>query len=406
MTPEPLLIVGIVLGLGFFGSKLVARLKAPQILGSMLIGLCLGPALAGLWDAQTLRQWGELVVPFTLSMIGFGIGSEMKIEVLKKLGRSILLIAVCESLATFVLVAGAVLLVAPRELALPLAILLASLAVATAPTTTAAMLRELKASGPVTTTMLAVIGIDDVIGLLAFAVALPLAASILGDASKISTATAVIGVAKEILISPLVGLVIGWLLSQGVKQLRNRGEVLIVTLSALAIAAGLSRQFNLSVLLVTLSAGMTLTNRNRIVANRVYESLGAFMPPFYVLFFALVGANIQPVHLKTIGLVGVLYCIARCLGKWLGALGGARLAGADPEVRRYLGLGLLSQGGVAMALALSASRRLSEMGGPAAEMGQLCLTVIASSTLVLFFLGPPAIKYAIGRVGEAQKAKF
>lgn len=407
MTLEPLLILGVFLTLGFVGSKLVARVKAPQIIGSMLVGICLGPKVVGLLDAAALKQWRGIVVPFTLSMIGFGIGSELKMETLKKLGRTIFLIAFGESLAVFLFVGGITLIVAPSEVALPLALLLATLAIATAPTTTAAMLRELRASGPVTTTTLAVIGIDDVIGLLAFALALPFASRMVGDTAAISLLKATWHAAREVLISPLLGLAIGWLITVAARPIRVRGEVLVVTLAALTLAAGLSEQFHLSVLLVTLSAGALLTNRNRIVANRIHESLSSFMPPFFILFFVLVGANIQPGRIQTIGLVGVLYIVARSLGKWLGSMAGATVAGADRPVRRYLGLVLLSQGGVVMALALSAAERLEKLGnGAPQELGQLCLTVIAGSTLVLFFVGPPSVKFAIGKVGEANRARF
>lgn len=399
-----LLVLGLVLALGLASSKLAAWLRTPQILGGLLLGLAIGPELLRLLNKERLDHL-QIIIPFTMSLIGFGIGSELQLDLLKKLGRSIALIAFAESAATFVLVGAAVWLAGPRH-ALPLALLLASLAVASAPTTTAAVLQELRAAGPLTTTVLAVIGIDVVIGLVAFAVALPLSLSLAGGNRGPGALDVLRATGWEIAVSPLAGLALGWLLTVAVKRLRTRGDVLIVTLAMLFLAAGIAQWAHLSLLMISLVAGMTLANRNRILANRVREGLTHWVPPIYLVFFVLVGALTQPSHVKALGLVGVGYIVARSLAKWAGCWVGGWASGADPAVRRLVGLGLLNQAGVATGLALSAYDRLKQAGPATGELGAQILSVIAGSTLVLFILAPPAIKYAIQRSGEAGQARF
>lgn len=287
---------------------------------------------------------------------------------------------------------------------------------ATGPTTTAAMLREVRAAGPVTTTLLAVIGIDQVIGLVAFAGALPLAIGMAGASGQASPYQALGQAAIVVVSSPLLGALVGGVIDLVARQMRNRGELMVVTLSAMSLTAGLAQlppvKPYTSLLLIALFAGATLVNRNRVLSNRVFESTATAMPVIYILFFALAGAKIDPQHMRAIGLVGVVYVIARCAGKWLGGWIGGTLAEARPTTRRVIGLGLFSQGGVAIALALSAADALrtaaaSAGDGGAAQvaLGSTVEAVILGSTLVLFVVGPPAVRLAVTRVGEAGQAR-
>lgn len=397
-----LLRLGIILAIGLAGSRLAGRIGAPQLLGSVLVGLLLGPQL-GVLRPEDVRAFREVMVALTLALIGFGVGSELTIEVLRRLGRGILQVALWETTLTLVFVACATrLLVGPGGWAPGL--LLGSLAMATGPTTTAAMLREVGAKGPLTTTILAAVGLDQVIGLIAFSAALPLAILMAGAGGRLADPMAAARKATTVILaSPALGIVLGLVVELVARRLRNRGELMIVAISAMALAAGLAQAVKpwLSLLLVTLFAGATLVNRDRVLARRVFESTAGVMPLVYVVFFVLAGASIKLGHLGAIGALGGVYILARCLGKWLGAWLGACLGKLEPGHRRRIGLGLWSQGGVAIALALTASDALIVAGGAErALLAQTVESVILGSTLVLFVIGPPAVRWAVSSAGE------
>ena len=97
-------------------------------------------------------------------------------------------------------------------------------------------------------------------------------------------------------------------------------------------------------------------------------------------------------------MIGVVYTIARVVGKVSGASCGAIITGAEPSVKKYIGLGLLSQIGVAVGLAIVISH---EFAGT--EIGNLVITILLATTIITEIIGPLCTRYAIIKAGEDGK---
>ncbi len=391
------LIIGIMILLGFFGARLADRVRIPWVVGYILVGVLLGPSALGVLGPELVERLNSISL-FALALIGFTIGGELQIRELKELGRSITVITVFEASAAFLLVLGTVWLVTKS---LPIAIVFGALAAATAPAATVDVLWQYRSRGPLTTTLFGVVGLDDAAALIIYAFASSTTKALLG-AEGFQWTSALARPLAEIGGSLLLGAVAGWALHWALRWVRQRGQRLIVVLGAIALCAGLADHYNLSLILTNMALGFTLVNISR--DNRVaFELTSEFNPPVMVLFFVLVGARVNLGLLPSIGLIGITYLVMRVIGKTSGAWFGARVSNAPDTVRRYLGLGLLSQAGVAIGLAIDASHTFAAYGDVGARIGALAINVIAATTFVYQVIGPAMTKVAIFKAGEVPE---
>ena len=169
------------------------------------------------------------------------------------------------------------------------------------------------------------------------------------------------------------------------------------------LAAGASESLDLSLILTSMTMGLYLTNIHPHRNEAVFETIKAFAPPVYILFFVFVGARLQIGLLKEMGIIGILYVLGRTAGKWTGAYFGATLSRAPDAVRKYLGFALFSQAGVAVGLALDAYQHFQSMGARGVEMGSTIINIIAATTFLVQIIGPPSVKFAISRAGEITR---
>jgi len=203
----------------------------------------------------------------------------------------------------------------------------------------------------------------------------------------------------------LLGAVVGaslWWVSQRVKE---DSHVFIVSIGALLLVVGIAETAGLSLILSAMATGFTLVNmpRSRSV---VFEQMARLNPPVFLVFFILVGAMLQVSKVWQLGFIGAGYLVMRVIGKMSGSWFGAKVSGAPETVRRYLGLCLLSQAGVAVGLAIDASHSFAAFGEEGARLGTLAITIIAATTFVYQILGPPLTKYAIFKAGEVPETNI
>ncbi len=391
-----LLLLGIAALLGLFGGKLFQRLKVPRVVGYIVVGLVLGDSFLGVLPLERATALAPLT-DLALALIGLLVGSELRASVFRRFGRQLIVILLLEGLLACALVA---LLVTWYTGEPALGIVLGALASATAPAATVDVLWEYRARGPLTTTILGIVALDDGLALVLYGFAIAFARVLL-EGEALSLGEGLGRPLLEILGSLGLGVAVGLALLAPLRRLyANKEDALVLLLGAVLLVAGLARGWGLSLILSEMALGVTLVNAAPHSSRPALEVVKGFTPPIYVLFFVLVGARLQVGLLPQMGVLGLLYVLGRTGGKMAGAWLGATLSRAPEAVRRYLGFALFSQAGVAVGLALDVAQRFAQAGPAAREMGALVVNVIGATTFLVQLIGPPFVKFALLRAGE------
>ncbi len=393
--------IGLIIAVAFLGSKVFQRLGIPQVVGFIVMGVFLG---ASFFNVVPLALAEELtfISEVALGLIGFDMGSHLRFGELRRLGRSIASILLFEAVGTFVLVTAGVYAITRSW---HTALIFGALASATAPAATVDVLAEYEAKGPLTTSLLAVVGLDDALALLLYSLAAALAESLLAGSGTPSLISILELPLVEIGGALLLGLVMGGLLDFIMCRMTQQHDAMAISIGFVFIGVGLSNSLDISLILTTMIMGIVVVNRCAEHALHIRFTIEQAGPVIYVLFFALVGARFQIGLLPSMGLLGLAYVGLRSLGKFGGAWLGGKVGGAEPAVRSNLGLGLLSQAGVAIGLALASASRFSGYGEEGKELGDLIINVITATTFVVQIVGPICVKLAITRAGEIGQAR-
>jgi len=396
---DAILLIGLAVLTGFAVSRLVRLIRLPQVVGYVAAGIVIGPGLHLVGDAQAGAV--DLISAVALGFIGFAIGAELRIDVFRRLGKSILWITWVQCLGAFIMVSLGVWLFTKDA---ALALVIGAVSTATAPAATVAVLREYRARGTLTSTLYAVIGLDDAAALIIYGLSFPIAKLLMGVEADLSIIGAIFIPLKEIFISIFLGLAVGLIAALLARRTRNPEELLILAIGAVLITSGICRIVEHSLLLANMSLGVVLINASPTAGRRLLSAVNAFTPPIYILFFVLVGAKLEPSRLGEVGIIGVAYIFLRTIGKWGGSYLGARISHAAAVVRRYLGMGLFTQAGVAMGLALMAVHDFSGFGSAGVDLGIKVINVTVATTFLFEIIGPPFVRYILLKSGEAGKA--
>ena len=380
--------ISIVLAAGLLGGKLANRLKLPNVTGYIIAGLFLGSSFFKLLSEQELAQL-DIVSEMALAFIAFSIGSELVYSELRKVGKKIMIITIFEALGAVLLVFVAMFFLFGQPLSFSL--VLASMSAATAPAATLLVMRQYRAYGPLTKTIIPVVALDDVVGIVAFGIAIPIARLTMNDAA-LSVGQSILHILWEIFGSLLIGGILGLGLTLIGTKLKARDDFQVTALVAIGLGMGCAKVMGLSPLLVNIMVGLMLVNLSP-QHEKAFNAINDFVPPFYVLFFALAGAGLDLSVLKAVGMIGMAYVFARGIGKALGAFVGAVSTKAEKVVSRYLGLALLPQGGVSIGLSILVRQQLP-------EFAKEITTIIMFSVLIYEITGPIFAKIAIQKAGE------
>ncbi len=388
----PVFGIGILLMGSWFLGKMAAGFHLPSITGFILAGMLLGPGMLGMVHSDLNHELG-IITEVTLAVIALEIGSEFSAAKLRRTGRPVIIITAVQLLATFLAVTLAMYFSGIARL--PLAAILATIATATAPAATVAIVRELKARGPFVDHLYGIVALDDAGCVLIFSLVAALTGRALGGA-EIGAGTALLQGLCEIVGSLALGVAVGL----GLRLLTGRNsksnEIYITTLGLLCIMAAVASVTGFSSLLAGMAAGAVLTNSPG-GSRRVVKTLEQISPPMYAAFFAIAGCELDPGCLFRGGilLMGLVFILARAVGKYFGVRLGARFAGSHPLIRRYLGLAMLPQAGVAIGLALYIQSSPIAAGNP--ELAATIVNVTLFSVFVNEIAGPPASRYALIR---------
>ncbi len=371
---------------GFFGGKLVNRIKMPAVAGYLLAGILLGHF--GLIHSDHLEQYRFIEV-LGLSIVALIIGGGMQLDRLRAIGRSVVVITLVQVAGAFlaVLLTLRFILSASWEIS----ILLGAIASATAPASPVVVISELRAKGPLTETLLAVVGMDDAACLMIFGVASAIVNILIKGSNDLSLFLVPIW---EILGSMLIGGLIGFVILRLIKHNRNRHEIVIILIGITFLTGELGEYIGLSALLLNMSSGIVIANFNP--RGSIFHVLEDIELPVFIIFFTLAGASLNlKLLLNYFGLT-MAYILSRAVGKVGGAFLGAKVSTAEVVVKKYLGFAMLSQAGVAIALVLAVQSRFP-------QYGSLINAIILAAVTVNELIGPLGTKYALTSSGEAGK---
>ncbi len=393
-----LLLLGVAVFGGTIGARIFRRLRIPQIIGSILIGLLLGESGLRL-VSEGVVQTVEPLNYFALGIIGFMIGGELKLEILRKYGKQFTAILVAEGVAAFVLVTGATILLTylftqNLRMSVALGVVLGAISSATDPASTIQVLWEYKTRGALTTAVIAIVALDDALALTLYALGTSVAGILTGHAGG-GIAASLGAAAYELGVSLVVGCIGGFILRAILIRIQDEDAELTFAVGAVLLAIGLSIALKLDVILASMALGLTLANAAPYRSPKTFEIVKRFAPPIYVLFFVLVGARLR---MESMSLLAVALVVAYVLGRSIGKIGGAYLggkwSGAGECVRDYLGICLFAQGGVAIGLSILASHRFTP------EISSIVILVVASTTFIVQLVGPLFVKLGVKKAGE------
>jgi len=387
-----LFVLAIAMVVGLLFTRLVKLINLPNVTGYLVAGLLIGPYCFKLVSAEAVESLG-IITTVALGFIAFSIGSEFKLSHIKSIGSSATIITVFQAMGAVVLVDIALILIGVDT---PMALVLGAIATATAPAATLMVVRQYKAKGEVTSTLLPVVAMDDAMGLMVFSISMSVAQMLVLH-SGFSVYGTIVAPVLEIVLSLVVGGVLGLIVAVSHRWFKSRANRLSICIAAVLLGVALARQFGLSDLLLCMAIGAVYVNL-RHDADAVLQRTDEWTPPLFMLFFVVSGAELEVSALPAVGLIGVAYIIVRSLGKYFGAYLGSSVVKASPNVKKYLGITLLPQAGVAIGMSQLALTQLP-------EYGTAIQAVVLCATLVYELVGPMLTRIALVKAGEIQVEK-
>lgn len=387
---DVLLYLGIAMTAGLIFNRIVKKFNLPNVTGYLLAGLIIGPYVLNIVPEVAVEQMG-IITNVALGFIAFSIGGSFKISNIKAIGGKVLVITFFEACTASLFVTLAVMLFG---FPVPVALSLGAIAAATAPATTLLVARQYNAKGPVTSMLLPVVAMDDAICIILFSIMTSIA-SVIANGTELSVGEMILAPVREIGLSLILGAAAGFIVALCTKLFKSRANRIAVIVCSIFLCVALADKFDLSALLVCMMNSAIMVNFSK-ESDKMLDVCDRWTPPLFLLFFVISGAELNLSVLKEIGLLGIIYLVARTSGKYLGATSGSAIVKADKNIVKYLGLTLIPQAGVAIAMSQLVITVLP-------RYGEQIRAVILAATLVYELTGPLITKSALSKAGEIKK---
>lgn len=408
-----LLSVSIALLMGLMMTRAFKPLKLPSVTAYLVAGVLIGPyclgalGISGLgFNSMEAVEHLGLIADVALGFIAFSIGSEFRVEELKKIGKQAFVVGVFQALVATLFVdlaLVAVYFLLPGTITIAQAITLGAIATATAPAATLMVVRQYKAKGPLTNLLLPVVALDDAVGLIVFAVSFGIAKTLAVEGAVIDIFSVLVNPVVEIVCSLVLGAIMGWVLTQLEKLFNSNTNRLNMTIALVLLTAALSSlkfevgpvHIGFSSLLVCMMLGTIFCN----ICPLSHDLMGAsdkWTSPLFALFFVISGAELELSVFSewTVVVIGIVYIIFRSLGKYIGSYVSAKATNCSPSICKYLGITLLPQAGVALGMCTIASAELA--GG----QGDLIRNITLFAVLIYELFGPVLTRQALTAAGD------
>ncbi len=412
---EILISISIALIAGLFMTRIIKPIGLPAVTGYLVAGVLLGPYCLGALGNHLGLEWlgftsmeyvsrFSIISDVALGFIAFSIGNEFRMSQLKKTGRQAFIIGVIQAISATFFVDFALIILSKilgeDVFPLPAAITLGAVAAATAPAATLMVVRQYKAKGPLTELLLPIVALDDAVGLIVFAVSFGIARAM--NTNKIDFVSIIVNPLIEIILSLVLGVVMGWLFSESEKFFASRSKRLSVSVTFVILTVAITMiKFDIGPVKISTSPLLTCMMLGTIFCNvcesseELMDRVDRWTTPLFILFFVISGAELELSVFASIAIVGVgaVYIVFRSLGKMLGSAASAKLCGCSKTIVGNLGITLLPQAGVALGMSVTAMQL-----GP--KEGTLIRSIILFSVLIYELIGPLLTKRALVRAGE------
>ena len=426
---EILFTLSVALFAGLLLSRLAKLVNLPAVTAYLIAGVLIGPFLLGrigveglgFTDFDITSEKFKVISDVALGFIAFSIGNEFRMKDLKQFGKQATIIGIIQAVFTTIVVDIALIglhFIMPEKFPIEAAIILGAVASATAPAATLMVVKQYKAHGPVTKTLLPVVALDDAVGLVLFAISFGVAKSI-GSVGATNPWQVIISVAVEpileVVLSLALGALVGLVFTFIERFFHSRSKRLAVSVGFVLLTVAISMikfpihftddvslHVGFSSLLACMMLGTIFCNICDFSAE-LMDRLDRWTAPIYILFFVISGAELKlSVFTNWVFVVvGITYIVFRCLGKYFGARTSATISKADPNVKKFLGITLFPQAGVALGMA----NIVSSSNAFANDTPLIVLNIILFSVLVYEIVGPFLTKISLEKAGEIDKTK-
>ncbi len=407
-----LLSISIALLAGLMMTRVFKPFKLPSVTAYLIAGVLIGPYCMGAlgidglgFNSHEAVEKLGLISDVALGFIAFSIGSEFRMSELKKTGRQAVVIGIFQALAATFFVDLALIglmWLMPGKLTTPQAITLGAIATATAPAATLMVVRQYKAKGPLTSLLLPIVALDDAVGLIVFAVSFGIAKTLVSG--QVDMISIIVNPLVEIVLSLTLGAIMGWILTQIEKMFNSNTNRLNMTITFVFLTVALSMikfhigpvHIGFSSLLVCMMLGTIFCNICPL-SEDLMEKSDRWYSPLSALFFVISGAELELNVFAdwAIVVIGIVYIIFRCLGKYYGTFISAKATKCDKSIVRYLGITLFPQAGVALGMCAIAAAELPGQGA-------LIRNITLFAVLIYELVGPLMTREALKAAGDIK----
>jgi Kef-type K+ transport system membrane component KefB/mannitol/fructose-specific phosphotransferase system IIA component (Ntr-type) len=391
---DPLLTLSLVLVSGLAAGRIAQRFRVPSVTGQILVGIALGPSALGVFGLEPIHSL-QPITRFALGLIAVTIGSHLHLTRILVAKRRLFALLVLESLVTPALVIAVV--GGAMGARWEVAVLLATLAVSTAPATVVALVREARAQGVFVRTLMAAVALNNIACLALFEVAFgAVRASMSGQSPD--GFDLVLGPLLRLLMSFAVGAAVGLGLIAATRRMFRTDSLTTASLVSILLTVAVAREVNASPLLACLALGLTLANvtpDKEEIGHRVFRN---FETAILAVFFTMAGAELDFATVVPGGMLALAMVAARMVGKVASARAAMRVAGAPQTLGHHLGWALIPQAGVAVGLLL-----LIQDTPELEPINSLMLAVGLTAVTLNELIGPVTTRWALQRSGEVGK---
>ena len=407
-----LLAIGLTLVVGGLAGRLAKALKLPSVTGYIGVGILIGPYGLGVLSDEMLTQHLRVFADIALMIIAFSIGKLLDFRFTKIDYKRPIIIPSAEAFGAFLFVTAGILVVAQLPIGglvpegagffdfiLPLALLLGAIAIATAPASTLAVVKEYGGETLLTRCLMMSVAVDNALAIGIFGIVAVLVQDVFLAGTAVSVLPGILVATGRILGALLWGALVAVLFHPCIERQTEHGPALLLTLGTILFCAGVAEMLHLPSMLAGIALGVVITNSFRSERG-AFEAIEKFEPPLFAIFFVIAGAHLDFAAFGHSAAVLAVYIIARIAGKYVGVRIATKALRVEDCLHHFLGLSLVPQAGIAIGLVFLV-QSIPELEAFATPITTVVLTAVALSEIV----GPPLTHWSLQRSGEHEVAE-